>query len=141
MDYVSRQKFNINELVNAPRNQKRVLLVISEEYLREIYCRHLEANDFEVFVSNFGNHPVIARFLNFSDILIIDLKNSEEDDKLDFLKIIAREFPQISVITVGHGLDEKLLRPLMALGVVGHLDRRFSRPQDLIDIAKTILTI
>src|SRR3989344_4836625 len=140
MDYVTRQKFNINELTNVPRIQKRVLLIIGEEYLREIYCRHLEAVDFEVLVSNFGNHFAIAKFLNSSDILIIDLKNSEEDDKLDFLKSISREFPRISIITIGHSLDEKRLLPLMALGVVGHLDRRFSRPQDLVNIARTILT-
>src|SRR3989338_11438653 len=125
MLYVLKQKFNIADLAEFPHTDKSVLLVVSEENLREIYRRHLEISGFAVKSADFGNHPEIARHLGAIDLLIMDLRDSREPDKLAFLKLLKQDFPGVSVITIGLGLDEVILQSLMALGVVGHLDRKF----------------
>lgn len=140
MAYLLKQKFNINELAGLSSRAKSVLLVMSEENLREIFERHLQIHGFKTIGCHFANHAQVALALPNCDLLVIDFKASQEaQDKLEFLKIVNRNFPRISVVTVGSALENVLLEELMALGVVGHLDRRLTRPGDLVAIVKTFM--
>lgn len=140
MAYFLRQKFNINELVSLSNRAKKVLLVMSEENLREIYQRYLEAQGYETVGCHFANHAQVALALPNCDLLVIDFNTAQEgQDKMEFLKIINRNFPKIPVVTVGSALESVLLEKLMALGIVGHLDRRLTRPGDLAAIIKTFM--
>lgn len=138
MPYVLKQKFNVAELSGIVKPLKRALLVISEEVLRDIYFRLFLQHDFDVRAVSFGDHRTMTSHLNSTDLLVIDLLDSQNSDRMEFLKILSRDFPAMSVITVGYQLSEQTLNKIMALGVVGHLDRKFSRPEDLVKIAKSI---
>lgn len=141
MAYLLRQKFNINELVSLSNRAKKVLLAMSEENLREIYERHLKIHGFKTIGCHFANHAQVALALPDCDLLVIDFNAAQESqDKMEFLKIINRNFPKIPVVTVGNALGNVLLEKLMALGIVGHLDRRLTRPADLAAIIKTFMS-
>src|SRR3989344_1165428 len=106
MPYVFKQKFNVAELAGVVSPSRKVLLVISEDTLRDIYYRLFTQHNFDVSSAAFGDHVAMAGHLGSAGLLVIDFKNPEEDDKLEFLKIISSDFPQVSVITIGHALDE-----------------------------------
>lgn len=139
MVYLLKQKFNIRELTELAKPLKRVLLVVEDEVLSEIYRRHLEAHEFEVRALAFGDHLKIVSHLGHCDLLVLEIRHAQETAKLEFLRIVARQYPYIPAVTVGFGLEEQILRILMDLGVVGHLDRRFSQPRDLVTMIKTVV--
>ncbi|MBI3231966.1 MAG: response regulator [Candidatus Doudnabacteria bacterium] len=138
MAYFTKQKFKISDLARVPKSGPSVLLVISEESLREIYLRHLLRHNFEVNCAAFGNPYSISQYLDEADLLVLDIKNFQEADRLKFLKALAQKFPSLPVVTIGLGLSEAYIKTIMALGVAGHLDRQFSRPEDLAQVVKTL---
>lgn len=141
MQYLTKQKFNISDLAPVVKHAPRVLLVVSEDYLREIYLRHLLRSNFEVNAAAFGDFLSIAKHLERADSLVMELKNSQAEDRVEFLKLLALRFPSMPVVTVGLGLNEHVLKTIMALGVASHLDRQFSRPGDLVQVLKTVFNL
>ncbi|MEK7618348.1 MAG: hypothetical protein AAB410_04330 [Patescibacteria group bacterium] len=137
MAYITKQKFNIRELVGSLPPTKTILLVINEENLREIYRRQLIEHNFQVNTAVFADVVAMARYLNSADLLIVELANTS-DEKLEFLRIITKDFSNLPVITVGHTISGNILEKVMSLGVVSHLDRKFSRPADLALMVKTL---
>lgn len=139
MVFLSKQKFNVQELAEVIKPKRNVLLIMGEEPLGEVYRRHLNDHDFVVDVYDFAEVVEIARRLNSASLLVMELRHDAGNRQLEFLKAVKRDFPNISVITVGQAIEDEILSKLMDLGVIGHLDRRFSRPQDLVVLAKTTI--
>jgi len=139
MHYLIKQDFNFQDLVDWPRFSNRVLLIINEEPLRQIYSRHLLENRFEVFASDFGNFHEISKKLETVNLMVLELKPKQEEDRLEFLKTVVNHYPKVSIITIGHALKTESLESLMALGAAGHIDRKYSRPQDIVYLANTII--
>lgn len=135
--YITKQKFNLRELVGPLAPTKIILLVINEENLREIYRRQLIAHNFQVYASPLGDVVAMAHYLNSADLLIVELADTS-DDKLEFLKIISKDFSNLPIVTVGHTVSGSILAKVMSLGVVSHFDRKFSRPADLAQIVKAL---
>src|SRR3989344_4043730 len=139
MRYFLKQKFDIAELVELPKSNKTALLIINEDTLSDIYRKHLQENNFQVIAVRFSDPESIADSLKLVDLLIMEMNAQETRDRLGFIKTLSENHPQIAVITIGNSLDNETLNTLMGLGAVGHLDRKFSRPQDVIQIAKTLI--
>ena len=137
--YLIKEKFNFRDLANVVLLQKRVLLVIDEITLQDIYVRHLEAQQFLVTTAKFADFFAIAEAVKSADMLILDFNKFIFNQRLEFLKSLVKSFPHLPVITIGFSLEEEMLSSLMALGIVGHLDRKLSRPQDLLALIKTLI--
>ena len=91
MAYITKQKFNIRELVGSLPPTKTILLVINEENLREIYRRQLIEHNFQVNTAVFADVVAMARYLNSADLLIVELANTS-DEKLNFKDYYQRFF-------------------------------------------------
>ncbi len=138
MSYVLKQKFNIADLAEVSPARARVLLVLEEQLLGEIYRRHFFSHGFEVELAHERDLLRVADLLKRADLVVMDFSLENHGPRLQFLKWVRQGFPRISVITVGHALEDSIMNRIMDAGVAGHVDRKFSRPMDIIEIAKTL---
>lgn len=138
MVYVLKQKFNIADLAQVNPVRARVLLVLEEQLLGEIYRRHFFSHGFEAELAQERDLLRVTDLLKTSDLVVMDFSLENHGPRLQFLKWIRQGFPRISVITVGHALEDSIMNRIMDAGVAGHVDRKFSRPMDIIEIAKTL---
>ena len=139
MNYLLKQKFNIADLVEIPSEKVEVLLVLEEPSLGEIYHRHFLQQGYEANLADFTNLDYVSALLPTAALIVMDFYAHSQQPKLEFLRHVRKNFPRVSVITVGHALEDHVMHQLMEAGVVGHVNRKFSRPFDIIEIAKTIL--
>ncbi len=137
--YLTKEKFSLKDLAEVHLRSPRVLLVINEETLRNIYRKHLETENFFVNPVEFSEIFEVYEGVKDADILILDFEVSVFYQRLDFLKSLRKAFPGLPVVTVGESLGEDMLTMLMSAGIVGHIDRKYTRPQDLLCLIKTVI--
>ena len=138
MAYVIKQKFQISELVNLPVVSKRIFVVEPDEYLLALYFYHLSRHGFEVKTSQAVDR-LREELKGFSPQLI--LINLEIFDVLARAKTEDFLFhsPATRIITVGLGNSDEQIKSLLGRGVSAHIDRKFTRPQDVVTLAKTLI--
>jgi DNA-binding NarL/FixJ family response regulator len=73
------------------------------------------------------------------DLWILDIVNELFDEQQQWLVVAKNSYPNVKIITLGMGLPEGYLTNLMSAGIVGHIDRKLTRPQDLVLLIKTII--
>jgi DNA-binding NtrC family response regulator len=137
--YLTKEKFNIHDLVNLSVKPHRILVISPDEALRQIYQRHLEADQFVVRSSHFEDWLKIAEDLITFDLLILDIVNERLTEQQKWLSELRGNYPSVKIITVGMGLSETDLTTLMSAGIVGHIDKKLTRPQDLVLLIKTFI--
>ena len=140
MAYLIKNKFNIEQLVDLQKNLWRVFLLEPEQYLLNLYHNYLHENDFfvEPAQSIDGIEYKLKKFK--PHLLILNSIFFEKEKNLH--KIIGNlksEDTNFQIISFGAALSHVQLKIVMSAGVVSHIDRRFSRPIDIIHIAKGLL--
>lgn len=137
MAYIKKEKFNIADLVGKQESLSRIVICEPEEYLLALYEHHLVKHDFDVkFCLNVDEvGELIFSFSPRILLLNIEARNSNHN----FVLSLRRKFPDLSLVTMGYNIEGEIIKKLMAAGVCGHIDRRLSRPKDLIYIVKAVL--
>ena len=140
MAYLFRQKFQVGDLVNLKKPENSVLIFTSDSYLADLYAAHLQTHGLDV--KHCFDEMLLVESLNrfFPRLLLAeaDFFSSIGGGRLGPLNL-KRDFPSLLVVTIGRGLNAESLGKLMQAGVSSHVDRRFSRPQDLAIVVKTLL--
>lgn len=133
MSYIIRQKFNIAELVEIAASRPMVLICEPDDCLAALYGHYLSAHNFDVkHCPHLGELRSAWQSTNPRLLLV----NAEAAGSTNFSK----EFPGLSVVTVGYNLTANRVKALLNAGVSGHIDRRLSRPEDVAVIIKTLLS-
>jgi len=139
MAYLFKQKLRLEELVDVDSIKRRILMFEPDEDLAAVYARYLSFNNFQLrHVPTLFN--LQATLFN-PELLIFraDIPFPLAGTKNLFRRLMG-DFPGLKVITTGYNLSSEDIRELMSSGVVSHMNRRTSRPQDLVLVVKTILT-
>ena len=132
MAYLFKEQFHIFELANlAPR--KKLLIFEPEEYLAGLYALYLQ-DDFQVSHCQ-AFEQVKPSILNFNPHVLV--YNIDHDSAVRALLDLKTAFPRLLLFSTG--LSANKLKELMEAGVIGHINRKFSRPQDLAVIVKSVL--
>ena len=141
MAYLFRQKLNISELVDLAQAPKRILIHEPEEYLSALYAHYLRAHNFDVkHCPNWDKiSAMVKSFRPQVFIFSADALVPHTNVKIwGLLSGLVSDFPNLKLISTGLG-NSSPLKELMAAGVLGHINRKLSRPQDLAIIVKSIL--
>ena len=141
MDYIFAQKLNMkNVRSDFEYPPKLVAIFEPEEYLRALYEKKFRAHNF--LVQQISGTKQLLGLLDLltPDLLIINSQFSADHRLvISFLKQLHVKFPSLPKVSLGKDLPAEHLKQLMSYGVVSHVERRLSRPNDLVAIAKTIL--
>lgn len=140
MSYIFKQKFDLNDLVQQPEAEfKTVLVAEPEEYLLNLYCDYLKNHNFASHSCNHLNLLESKTFFHQPDLLLLSLDLFTDRSNLsnEFLKY-RKHFPHIKILCLGQNVDSKLVKEIMEFGVSSFIERRFSSPQDVINLVKSI---
>lgn len=132
MAYLFKQKLILPSTTPA----SLVFVVEPEEYLLDLYCKYLMAETF--MVKGFRTLEDIDTSRTLSpDVVILNTALLRQPDfpkfKADFLPA------PVKIISIGIIEDQNIVSKLMSLGVAGHLERRLSRLQDLVEVVKAVI--
>ncbi len=139
MAYIFKQKLRIEDLVDLPVREKKVLIHEPEEYRAALYGSYLRDHN---FVVDFCPHIF---FLNDSvktfspHLLIFNLEGDGQGSKIAWLLSFKQRFPNVLVVTLGFNTDAETLKLLMPAGLSSHINRRLSKPQDIVEVVKALL--
>lgn len=135
MPLMFRQKYYLGEsLTKASWRPKLILVLEPEEYLLRIYARYFSFPYFQ-----FQACQTWADFKRQLVTLVPDLLIVNTDQWFYDLLQLKIHWPSQPIISLGHNLTPEQLKQLMAYGISGHINRKFTRPQDLVEVVKTIL--
>jgi DNA-binding response OmpR family regulator len=140
MAYLFRQKINLSDLAGRQAVKHRVLIHEPESYLAALYEHYLKAHNFDI-----KHCPDLAALsqsiAEFAPRLLILNAQSAALSGGDRLWAInfKQNFPDLIIVTTGYNLSAQVLSKLMNAGACGHIDRRLSRPGDLVVIVTTLL--
>jgi DNA-binding NtrC family response regulator len=140
MNYIFKQKLQLADLASLDRAPKRILIFEPEQYLSALYGHYLARHNFDIkHCTELGELRKLL--LNFNpELLVLSLDNTELLPKVSQMpRRLVNEFPSLKVISTSYNLNNESIGELMRSGVVSHINRRLSRPQDLVAIVKTIL--
>lgn len=135
MPYIFKQKLSLQDLVNIENQVFRILIYEPEEYLGAIYSRYLFSDRFDIMHCQ-SPAEVYENLNKFNPGLLI--YNIDQDREFVYGRLIIKKIPELKVITTAYNINHEVISRLMSLGVVSHINRRFSRPQDLALLAKTL---
>lgn len=136
MAYMFKQKLSLEELVNLPKAGRRVLVYEPNEYLGALYRHYLRAHNFDV-----RHCPDLALLKQALAVFGPNLLVFSADDLRPerAIKDFSAEFPGLKIITTAYNLNHEAVGELLAAGVLSHINRRFSRPQDLVVLAGSLI--
>jgi len=137
MSYLIKEKFSIADLTGIRVEPNRVIICEPEEYLAALYGYHLMQHNFDVRHCR-GEKDVKELLLSFSPRLLV-INIEAENLNRDLLFSLCRQFPSLNIITIGYNIGGEVIKKLMSDGICGHIDRRLSRPKDLIYVVKAVL--
>lgn len=140
MAYIFKQKLQLRDLVNIESSLKKVLIYEPEQYLAALYGHYLSAHNFDVkHCPNLSDLKIFAQ-MRRPDILIFSAEGGGAfPEKIAWLSDFKKNFPDVPVVTTGFKAETEALKQFMAIGISGHINRRLTKPQDLVVIVKSIL--
>src|SRR5690349_15474859 len=111
MAYLFRQKLNISDLTGFSEKRKKILIYEPENYLYALYEHYLRSHNFDI-----KHCPELSQLKpalnNFSPHLLIF--NLDAFTSGPFKLNIKESFPELTIITIGHGLENQTLKQLMS---------------------------
>lgn len=139
MNYLKKQKFNILELIETSSNL-RILFYEPHLTLGEIYKNYLrqkkyeiidcyELTDLEDLISKNEPHTVIFSIHNLNIFSEIVKK----------IQRVSNKYSRLPILSYAYELPAEHVSNLMKAGIVSHVDRKFSKPKDLVFLIETIL--
>lgn len=138
MNYVQKQKFNIQELFEAVPRGSIVGVIEPERYLAKLYEKYLQAHGFTVL--HFQPGELLTVFVERVSPKLV-LLASDNASAYDHIERIRRHNPHILLVTIAHNANQEDIEHFMSHGVTSHINRKLSRPQDVADIIRGLITI
>ena len=140
MAYLFKQKLNLADLAGRPIIGHRVLIHEPEGYLAALYEHYLKAHNFDI-----KHCPDLAALKQYiaefkPQLLILNAQSAAGPKGGRFWDInFKKDFPELIIVTTGYNLGVQVLSKLMDAGACGHIDRRLSRPGDLVVMVNALL--
>lgn len=140
MAYLFKKKFDIRELVNLDERPRRVFVVEPDHDLLLIYGGYLQDHGFEVELGKNEDFLIQRLKSQKPHLLLINAELLYQSQHLKrVLGVLAQEMSMFLVVSVGYDLSYEQVKEIMSIGAVSHVDRRFSRPHDVIMLIKSLL--
>jgi DNA-binding NtrC family response regulator len=139
MAYLFKQQFNIAEFIPKPSKQPIILIVEPDIYLAKLSERYLLAAGYDV--SHCRNVDAIDDALHFINPTVLLLNPEVYGHAGRAAEAIGRlmnGLPHLRVVTISHEAVAEDLRRLMSTGIVSHINRKFSRPDDVVTLIKAL---
>jgi hypothetical protein len=139
MAYLFRQKIDLRELAGAEYSPRLIMLAEPEEYLLALYSYYLQNYNF--IVKNCADASILEEMISAHNPSLLFFNPGfygKISQAASFLKKMMANFPFLQVVTIGNGVSEKELKLLMQTGIVSHIERRLSKPKDIVAVAETI---
>jgi DNA-binding NtrC family response regulator len=140
MAYLFREKINLLDLANLEQKNSRVLTVGVEDFLRDLYEAYLKKS--EIALAHCKSVDAAHSYIKIyqPELLILGVEQLRSfQPTLSFLYQVRLFYPSLPVVSVGFDTDHQFLRQAMSAGVCSHIDRRHTRPQDVVLIVKSLL--
>ena len=140
MPYIFKQKLNLSDLAGFATLPKRILIYEPEDYLAALYAHYLRQHNFDI--KHCPNLSQVSEMIaSFQPHLLIFCADGREAafKASGLISTLSRRFPDLGLITTARDLSRQGIKDLMDAGVLGHLNRGLSRPQDIPVLVKTIL--
>jgi DNA-binding NarL/FixJ family response regulator len=140
MSYIFKQKFDLNDLVSQPQVEFKTILVAEpEEYLLNLYCDYLSNHNYIPHACSHINLLESKTVLHRPDLLLLSLDLFADKNKIsnDFFNY-RKQFPHIKILCLGQNVDSEIVKKVMEFGVSSFVERRFSTPQDVVNLVKSI---
>jgi len=141
MAYLFREKFKVSDLAVLQRRPGRLVLIMElEDYLRELYAKHFSDNDLKVVHCTRAEELFEHVRTYGPQLLLVNIDVLDRFSRmLGLLKLVRASFSRLPVVAISSGLDVDGLKELMDIGISSHIDRRFTRPADVVHVVKAIL--
>ena len=139
MNYIYKQKFQLTDLVPLPELNKKVLIYEPSYELGQVYSQHLSRRNY--LVTHCTNLELIKQHLVYWQPHLVLFSIDGLAINLDlFAKLSGlRQDQGLQVITLGYEVSDEILKKLMSMGVASHVNRKLSRPRDLVEIIDNVL--
>lgn len=140
MAYIFKQKLNLADLAGLDVLPKRILIYEPKDYLAELYAHYLRLHNFDIM--HCPNLSEVSKMIaGFKPHLLIFCADGQDAalKTSGMISVLSRRFPDLRLLTTAHDLSRQGINDLMGAGVVSHLNRRLSRPQDIVHIVETLL--
>jgi len=139
MNYIFTEKFIRPGLKVQNVYPKVVLVADPQPEICSIYLRHFNDASFITQVCN--KYETLAGILRELDphLLVLTLTPLKTKAEATVKKIMVRH-PFMRIITLARTESESDPRRLLGLGVVGHLNKELTRPQDIVTLAQHVLS-
>lgn len=139
MKYIHKKVFKISDLAELENQLRKIVIISEDKALAEVYSNFLEDSNYSIHISGFSDISVLTNKISTSDLMVIDFSGVDYDSKIDFAFSVSKHFPALPIVSIGLHLHPDHLSVIMDFGAVGHIDRKFSKVQDIGHILKTIL--
>jgi hypothetical protein len=110
----------------------RMVIAEADPELRSLYATGFRAEALDVI----EHHQMrdIAQIVehNNAHALVFNPALASHKAVISEIEAVRKVAPATAIVTVGEQVTEMLQRELMRLGVLAHIERQFSRPQDVL---------
>lgn len=140
MSYIVQEKFNIYDLVPRPDRRNLIGIVEQEDYLAKLYEKYLQQQQFTVY--HCPQPQDVEDFLAFLSPQVLLLNPESYGPTKLAAKVVKRvigSFPELLVVTVSYDTAPEDLKLLMGAGIVSHINRKLSKPQDVAEVIRSVL--
>jgi len=140
MAYIVKEKFNIFDLVPEAGGGKSVIVAEPEWYLAKMYQKHLLSNGFKVRLAGepYEIHGLLRAAPTNAVLLNIEMYE-HSNAASQHIAHIMENFPGVIIVTVGFDTAGEDLKKYMSAGIGSHMNRKMSKPGDVVHIFKTLL--
>lgn len=140
MDYIFKQKLQLADLAGLQSRPKRILIYEPESDLAALYAYYLREHNFEI-KHCFNTDAIRQHVVSFQPhLLIFSADGPELSLKIKpIAATLIKEFPGLNLVSTGYSVSGRRIGELMSIGVISHINRRLSRPQDVVDVVKMVL--
>ncbi len=141
MAYMFRQKLRLEDLAGFEAPAKKVLVFEPEEYLGALYSHYLRMHAFEV-MHCLERENLQSSLLAFAPHLLVFNADAESDFAARRARLLEckNSKPDLLIVTTALNASSKDVSDLMSAGVLSHINRNFSRPQDLGLVVRALLS-
>src|SRR5947209_1233017 len=132
MAYLFKQRLDLLSLAPLDLEVKKVSVAVGDVYLSQLYQRHLSDRGFEVFLCR--SVDAVHEHINIfrPHLLLLGLDGNERKFAIvPFLLKLKMTQPELFIVTVGNNVNSETLRKIMNAGASSHIERQYSRPQDI----------
>lgn len=142
MSYLYKQKLNLMELVPVVPAKKTILIFEPEEYLLALYSGYLTNHEFVVRPCTEAEELELKIGEHDPDLLMFNTQIFQEILEIKrILQSLKKQYPELPIVTISHNLDSNLIKELMNEGISSHIERKLTRPKDIVFVAKTVLNL